>query len=92
MSSKALKSDFSHDELKEALFKLYSSRENTDLVIVCGNKTLKCHSFLLWARSKFFAAACMGGFKESDATHRIARRQSKLGREDDPLLLLSVLR
>ena len=51
-------------------FRLYDSGENSDLEIVCQDKTFKCHSFLFWSRSKFFAAALKGGFKVGEALTR----------------------
>ncbi len=44
-------------------FRLYDTKEDADLEIVCGGTKLKVHSLLLWPRCKFFAAACKCGFK-----------------------------
>ena len=44
-------------------FRLYKSKEGTDMELVCGDQTFKVHSVFLSMRSKFFAAACKGGFK-----------------------------
>ena len=43
--------------------RLYMSKEDTDLDIVCGKNIFKVHSWLFWPRCQFFKAACKSGFK-----------------------------
>ena len=43
--------------------RLYISKEDADLDIVCGGMVFKVHSLLFWTRCQFFYAACKSGFK-----------------------------
>ncbi|KAI9781527.1 MAG: hypothetical protein M1839_005942 [Geoglossum umbratile] len=50
--------------LIEATGSLFQSDKYSDLTITCGNEVFKVHRAVVCPRSKFFAAACDGKFKE----------------------------
>ncbi|KAI2643303.1 hypothetical protein GGS21DRAFT_8698 [Xylaria nigripes] len=52
-------------ELFDSFKELYLSEEYSDLEIVCKEKKYRVHKSIVCPRSKFFTAACRGGFKES---------------------------
>ncbi|KAI9781051.1 MAG: hypothetical protein M1839_006326 [Geoglossum umbratile] len=63
--------------LIEATASLFQSDKYSDLTITCGSEIFKVHRAVVCPRSKFFAAACDGRFKEG-ITSEIALP------EDDP--------
>ncbi|KAI1496418.1 BTB/POZ protein [Biscogniauxia marginata] len=71
------------DSCKELIYsmkKLYYTGEYSDLVISCGGKYYKVHKAIVCPRSKFFAKACSGDFKEGrDGTIELP--------EDDPQIV-----
>ncbi|KAI1484747.1 BTB/POZ protein [Biscogniauxia mediterranea] len=54
-------------ELMDCMRELYSSQTYSDLVISCGGKHYKVHKAIICPRSKFFAKACSGHFKEGSS-------------------------
>lgn len=103
MTASQTPSNLSLRELGKGIHRLYKDREHADWTLKTGPSTIeRAHSFVLWARSTYFTAACNGKFKEatireSDMTeygpfmvHRMLQYCYLLSYDDNPLSIHGV--
>jgi len=65
--SETLLKNFHQDQMSQDLGFLYSNKDLSDVIIICGNKKFECHKSILSSRSPVFKAMFTSNMKEQNA-------------------------
>ena len=65
--SETLSKNLHQDQMSQDLGFLYSNKDLSDVIIICGNKKFECHKIILSSRSPVFKAMFTSNMKEQNA-------------------------